>query len=149
MFTQFLSISFLFPMTIKGKNQKESGPKYRFTFDFGPSWYWMPDLFDAIYERFGGRKVSEFYERKLLDPAYRIYHKNTTSTHSSSSKGNLLLLMIFFIYGNNDTRRLTFFRITCNFFQTYIPTSMYLEPNLDLLIGLKRKKELEQALGCF
>ena len=35
----------------------------------------MPDLLDTIYDRFGGRKVSEFYERKLLDPAYRIFHK--------------------------------------------------------------------------
>ena len=35
----------------------------------------MPDLFDKIYDRFGGRRASEFYERRLLDPAYRIFHK--------------------------------------------------------------------------
>ena len=71
----------------KSTSQKKSGPEYRFTFDFGPSWYWMPDLFDAIYERFGGRKVSEFYERRLLDPAYRIYHSNSSSFDNSAGEG--------------------------------------------------------------
>ena len=75
-------------------NQKKSGPEYRFTFDFGPSWYWMPDLFDAIYERFGGRKVSEFYERRLLDPAYRIYHSNSSFSDNSSEEGSFSILAI-------------------------------------------------------
>ena len=61
--------------------------EYQFTFDFGPSWYWMPDLFDKIYDRFGGRKASEFYHRQLLDPAYRVFYKDTNV--SSSSKGKV------------------------------------------------------------
>jgi phytoene desaturase len=32
-----------------------------FTFDMGPSWYWMPDVFDNFFADFG-KKVSDFYE---------------------------------------------------------------------------------------
>jgi phytoene desaturase len=43
-----------------------------FTFDMGPSWYWMPDVFERYFEQFG-RKVSNYYELVRLDPSYRIY----------------------------------------------------------------------------
>ncbi len=43
-----------------------------FTFDMGPSWYWMPDVFDRYFERFG-KKVSDYYELVRLDPSYRVY----------------------------------------------------------------------------
>lgn len=42
-----------------------------FSFDMGPSWYWMPGIFDHIFARYG-RTVEEFYNITLLDPAYRI-----------------------------------------------------------------------------
>ncbi len=43
-----------------------------FTFDMGPSWYWMPDVFDRFFASFG-KKVSDYYELTRLDPSYRIY----------------------------------------------------------------------------
>jgi phytoene desaturase len=43
-----------------------------FTFDMGPSWYWMPDVFDRYFARFG-KKPSQYYTLKRLDPSYRIY----------------------------------------------------------------------------
>ena len=46
-----------------------------FTFDMGPSWYWMPDIFERYFNQFG-KKVSDYYELKRLDPSYRIYYKN-------------------------------------------------------------------------
>jgi phytoene desaturase len=42
-----------------------------FTFDMGPSWYWMPDVFERYFERFG-KKVSDYYTLQRLDPSYRI-----------------------------------------------------------------------------
>ncbi len=42
-----------------------------FTFDMGPSWYWMPDIFDQYFERFG-KKTSDFYTLKRLDPSYSV-----------------------------------------------------------------------------
>ncbi len=43
-----------------------------FTFDMGPSWYWMPDIFDKFFNDFG-KSVKDFYEIKKLNPAYRVY----------------------------------------------------------------------------
>jgi len=43
-----------------------------FTFDMGPSWYWMPDVFDHYFNCFG-KKSSDYYELKRLDPSYRVY----------------------------------------------------------------------------
>ena len=43
-----------------------------FTFDMGPSWYWMPEVFEQFFERFG-KKVSDYYDLRRLDPSYRIY----------------------------------------------------------------------------
>ncbi|WBM73648.1 phytoene desaturase family protein [Saprospira grandis] len=40
-------------------------------FDMGPSWYWMPEVFEQFFEQFG-KKVSDYYELKRLDPAYKI-----------------------------------------------------------------------------
>lgn len=43
-----------------------------YTFDMGPSWYLMPDVFEAFYREFG--KVPDDYYRLLrLDPSYRVF----------------------------------------------------------------------------
>jgi phytoene desaturase len=43
-----------------------------FTFDMGPSWYWMPEVFERFFGCFG-KKTSDYYELKRLDPSYRVY----------------------------------------------------------------------------
>ncbi len=43
-----------------------------FTFDMGPSWYWMPDVFERYFARFG-KQVSDYYTLERLDPSYRVY----------------------------------------------------------------------------
>ena len=53
-------------VTVLEKNSQTGGRARQFsasgfTFDMGPSWYWMPDVFDAYFERFG-KKVSDYYE---------------------------------------------------------------------------------------
>lgn len=47
---------------------KESG----FIFDKGPSFYWMPDIFEKYFAHFG-KKVSDYYSLQRLDPSYRVY----------------------------------------------------------------------------
>ena len=42
-----------------------------FSFDMGPSWYWMPDVFERFYQRFG-RTTADFYELVRLDPSYQV-----------------------------------------------------------------------------
>ncbi|MBK11940.1 MAG: phytoene dehydrogenase [Crocinitomicaceae bacterium] len=42
-----------------------------FRFDMGPSWYWMPDVFDRYFAQFG-RRVEDLYDLVRLDPSYRV-----------------------------------------------------------------------------
>jgi phytoene desaturase len=53
--------------------------KEGFTFDIGPSWYWMPDIFDKFFADFG-KKTSDFYALHKLDPAYQIFFKDEIIT---------------------------------------------------------------------
>jgi len=64
-------------VTILEKNDQPGGrariwQQDGFTFDMGPSWYWMPDVFESFFALFD-KKPSDYYELKRLDPAYRIY----------------------------------------------------------------------------
>jgi phytoene desaturase len=52
----------------RARQLKEQG----FVFDMGPSWYWMPDVFDKFFASFG-KKVSDYYQLYRLNPSYRIY----------------------------------------------------------------------------
>ena len=49
-----------------------------FTFDIGPSWYWMPDVFERYFNDFG-RKVSDYYQLEKLDPGYEVYFDTSSS----------------------------------------------------------------------
>lgn len=49
-----------------------------FTFDIGPSWYWMPDVFESYFGDFG-KKVADYYKLEKLDPGYEVYFDNQES----------------------------------------------------------------------
>jgi phytoene desaturase len=42
-----------------------------FTFDIGPSWYWMPDIFERFFADFD-KKPSDYYQLDKLSPAYKV-----------------------------------------------------------------------------
>lgn len=42
-----------------------------FKYDMGPSWYWMPDIFDQYFADFG-KKRSDYYDLIRLDPSYTV-----------------------------------------------------------------------------
>lgn len=46
--------------------------KEGFTFDIGPTWYWMPDVFERFFADFG-KKPSDYYHLIKLNPAYQVY----------------------------------------------------------------------------
>mgnify|MGYP001792869390 FL=1 len=50
-----------------------------FTFDIGPSWYWMPDIFEKFFKDFG-KKTTDYYQLDKLDPAYKIFFKDDIIT---------------------------------------------------------------------
>ena len=43
-----------------------------FTFDIGPTWYWMPDVFEKFFNDFN-KKPSDYYALEKLSPAYKVY----------------------------------------------------------------------------
>lgn len=49
-----------------------------FCFDIGPTWYWMPDVFEKFFHDFG-KKVSDYYQLHKLTPAYQVYFKDNES----------------------------------------------------------------------
>ena len=64
-------------VTVIEKNNSLGGrarqfKKDGFTFDMGPSWYWMPDVFDRFFEDFDKNR-SDFYELEKLNPAYKVF----------------------------------------------------------------------------
>jgi phytoene desaturase len=59
-----------------------------FVFDMGPSWYWMPDVFEQFYQKFG-YTASDFYELKRLDPSYRVYWPDQTHSDIPATMGEL------------------------------------------------------------
>lgn len=67
-------------VTVVEKNNQPGGRARRFqsdgfTFDMGPSWYWMPDVFERYFAQFG-ETVENFYKLERLDPSYRVYWPN-------------------------------------------------------------------------
>lgn len=64
-------------VTIYEKNTTIGGrarqlKKDGFTFDIGPSWYWMPDVFERFFNDFN-KKPSDYYELNKLSPAYKVF----------------------------------------------------------------------------
>jgi phytoene desaturase len=55
-----------------------------FCFDIGPTWYWMPDVFERFFADFG-KKPSDYYELEKLSPAYKVFFgKNDSITIEDS-----------------------------------------------------------------
>lgn len=57
--------------------------KNGFTFDMGPSWYWMPDIFDKFFADFN-KKTSDYYQLDKLSPAYKIFFSDDIITIGDS-----------------------------------------------------------------
>jgi len=66
-----------FDVTVLEKNSSPGGRARKFvengfTFDMGPSWYWMPDVFEKFFALFG-KTTRDYYQLQRLDPSYRFY----------------------------------------------------------------------------
>jgi phytoene desaturase len=71
-----------FEVTVFEKNDTPGGRARKFqaegfTFDMGPSWYWMPDVFERFFAQFG-KSTSDYYSLQRLSPSYRIYYSKET-----------------------------------------------------------------------
>ncbi len=66
-----------YKVTVLEKNSMPGGRARKFsdsgfTFDMGPSWYWMPEVFENYFGSFD-KKVSDYYQLRRIDPSYKIY----------------------------------------------------------------------------
>ena len=62
-----------YEVTVFEKNEQVGGRASKwvqdgFTFDMGPSWYWMPDIFEKFFGDFG-KTASDYYQLEKLKPA--------------------------------------------------------------------------------
>ncbi len=62
-----------------------------FTFDMGPSWYWMPDVIDRMFDDLG-EKRTDYFKITRLDPAYQVFWNDRTSTNIPSNHEELISL---------------------------------------------------------
>lgn len=72
-----------FEVTLLEKNDSIGGRARKFkakgfTFDMGPSWYWMPDVFESYFKALD-KKVTDYYELVRLDPSYRVIFNENES----------------------------------------------------------------------
>ncbi len=76
--------------------EKNNGPGGRarvfeaegFTFDMGPSWYWMPDVFDQYFAKYG-KQVADYYELVRLDPSYQVIFEGDDAVDIPASMAEL------------------------------------------------------------
>ena len=66
-----------YDVTVFEKNKSLGGRARKFetegfVFDMGPSWYWMPDVFESFFGKFG-KSASDYYDLKRLDPSYAVF----------------------------------------------------------------------------
>lgn len=65
-------------ITLLEKNDSPGGRARKFehqgfVFDMGPSWYWMPDVFENYFAHFN-KKTSDYYDLIRLDPSYAVIY---------------------------------------------------------------------------
>lgn len=96
-FAGIASASFLakkgYDVTVLEKNTTAGGRARKFeaegfTFDMGPSWYWMPDVFDRYFAEFG-KKTSDYYDLIRLDPSYSIFFEKGERMDIPANMGEL------------------------------------------------------------
>lgn len=63
-------------VTVYEKNEQTGGRARTFAsdgfvFDMGPSWYWMPDVYESFYNLFGNT-TADFYDLKKLDLGFAV-----------------------------------------------------------------------------
>lgn len=71
-------------VTVLEKNEQPGGrasvfSEQEYTFDMGPSWYLMPDVFEHFFQLMG-ETVEDHLVLKKLSPSYRIFYKDEDRT---------------------------------------------------------------------
>jgi phytoene desaturase len=82
-----------YKVTVLEKNESAGGRARKFNhnnfvFDMGPSWYWMPDVFENYFKSFN-KKTSDYYQLIRLDPSYRVFFSSSNIVDVPASAAEL------------------------------------------------------------
>ncbi len=85
-----------FKVTVIEKNSIPGGRARKFeengfVYDMGPSWYWLPDVFERFFGLFG-KQVSDYYKLLRLDPSYRIFYSKDEIVDVPAGRDNVIEL---------------------------------------------------------
>ena len=85
-----------YAVTVLEKNAEPGGRarvlhEQGFTFDMGPSWYWMPEIFEQWFASFGS-SVKDHYDLKRLDPSYQVIFSRSDRWNLPASMNDLKAL---------------------------------------------------------
>ena len=99
-----------FEVTLVEKNKTVGGRARIFhekgySFDMGPSWYWMPEIFENFFNEFN-LKIEDLYDLKQLDPGFKIVFKDQEINLPSSWKE---ICNLFDKYEENGANKLNKF----------------------------------------
>lgn len=85
-----------YDVTVIEKNTTPGGRARSFeekgyTFDMGPSWYWMPDVFERFFNHFG-YSHTDFYTLQRLDPSYKVFWEDESNDNIPANYNDLKAL---------------------------------------------------------
>jgi phytoene desaturase len=83
-----------FDVTVYEKNATVGGRARQlkgngFTFDIGPTWYWMPDVFEKFFTDFD-KKPSDYYTLEKLSPAYKVFFGENNSIDIADNLNDII-----------------------------------------------------------
>lgn len=124
-----------FDVTLLEKNSSIGGRARKleidgFTFDMGPSWYWMPDVFENYFKQFN-TSVKEQYDLIRLDPSYAVFFSKEEVMRIPANLNEFYLL--FEKYETGSSKQLKKFLAEAEYKYQVSMSDFVHKPSLSLL----------------
>ena len=100
-----------------------------YTFDMGPSWYWMPDVFEKFFRDFD-KSPKDYYDLIELNPGFQIIFPEAHTLKLSSNWNEVLEL--FETYEPGSSKKLILFIEEANFKYNFGINKLVYEPGVSL-----------------
>ena len=120
--------------TIGGRARQFKADGY--TFDMGPSWYWMKDVFDKFFHQFG-KKTSDYFDLIQLEPGFQIIFEEQKTLQLSSDWSSVCELFESFEKGSS--KKLEKFMEEAEFKYDFGINQLVYEPGLSIMEVCKPK----------
>ena len=101
-----------------------------YTFDMGPSWYWMPDVFEKFFKRFD-KKIEDYFDLVRLDPGFQIIFSKENTIKIDANWNSICKL--FESLEKGSSQKLNKFMKEAEFKYDFGINKLVYEPGLSLL----------------